>query len=161
MEIQGGKFLTFLLGEEIYGLPIKKAREIIGMMETTYIPKMQSYIKGVINLRGKIVPIVDLRLRFEMAEKNYTERTCIIVIEVETHKNRRLVGIVVDAVSEVVAIQSGDIEPPPQYDIPTEGALLTGLGKTKEKIILILDIEKILNREELARLQQELVEAKS
>lgn len=107
MEIQGGKFLTFLLGEEIYGLPIKKAREIIGMMETTYIPKMQSYIKGVINLRGKLVPIVDLRLRFEMAEKNYTERTCIIVIEVETHKNRRLVGIVVDAVSDVVAIQSG------------------------------------------------------
>jgi purine-binding chemotaxis protein CheW len=160
MEIQGGKFLTFLLGEEIYGIPIKKAKEIIGMMAVTHIPKMQGYIKGVINLRGKIIPIVDLRLRLDMAEKAYTERTCIIVIEVDNRDNHRLVGITVDAVSEVVTIQQSDIEPPPQYDAQIEGDFLTGLGKSKEKVIMILDIEKILNREELAHLKPELAAAK-
>ena len=156
MEIQGGKFLTFLLGEEIYGIPIKKAKEIIGMMEITHIPKTQNYIKGVINLRGKIIPVVDLRLRFGMKEKDYTERTCIIIIEVDVYENQRLVGIAVDAVSEVVAIQKGDIEPPPQYDAQIEGDFLTGLGKMKDEVIMILEIEKILNHEELARLKQEL-----
>lgn len=156
MEMQGSKFLTFLLGEEIYGLPIKKVKEIIGMMEITHIPKTQGYIKGVINLRGKIIPIVDLRLRFGMAEKAYTERTCIIVIEVDAHESQRLVGIVVDAVSEVATIQKSDIEPPPQFDAQIEGDFLTGLGKTKDKVIMILEIGKILNREELAGLNREL-----
>jgi purine-binding chemotaxis protein CheW len=160
MVIEGNKFLTFLLGQEIYGLPIKKAKEIIGMMEITHIPKTQGYIKGVINLRGKIIPIVDLRLRFGMVEKEYTDRTCIIVIEAAANDNQRLVGIVVDTVSEVVNIQKGEIEPPPEYDAQIEGNFLMGLGKIKDKVILILDIDKILNREELAHLKQELVEAK-
>jgi purine-binding chemotaxis protein CheW len=160
MGIDGGKFLTFVLGQEIYGLPIKKAKEIIGMMEVTHIPKTQNYIKGVINLRGKIIPIVDLRLRFGMAEKEYTERTCVIVIEVNAHESQRLVGIAVDTVSEVVNIQKGEIEPPPEYDAQIEGNFLTGLGKIKDKVILILDIDKILNREELAQLKQELAEDK-
>jgi purine-binding chemotaxis protein CheW len=160
MTIDGNKFLTFLLGQEIYGLPIKKAKEIIGMMEITHIPKTQGYIKGVINLRGKIIPIVDLRLRFGMAEKEFTDRTCIIVIEVAANDNQRLAGIVVDTVSEVVNIQKGEIEPPPEYGAQIEGSFLMGLGKIKDKVILILDFEKILNREELAHLKQELVEAK-
>jgi purine-binding chemotaxis protein CheW len=160
MEMHGGKFLTFLLGQEIYGLPIKKAKEIIGMMEITHIPKTQSYVKGVINLRGKIIPIVDLRVRFEMTEKAYTERTCIIVIEIDAHESQRLIGIVVDAVAEVVSIQESDIVPPPSYDAQIEGDFLTGLGKMKDYVIMILEIEKILNREELAHLKQELLEAK-
>jgi purine-binding chemotaxis protein CheW len=160
MEIHGGKFLTFLLGKEVYGLPIKKAKEIIGMMEITHIPKTQGYIKGVINLRGKIIPIVDLRLRFGMEEKTYTDRTCIIVIEVNATETMRLVGMAVDAVSEVVNIQKSDIEPPPQYDAQIEGDFLSGLGKTKEKVIMILDIEKILNREELSSIKHEITSQK-
>ncbi len=156
MDIQSGKFLTFLLEQEIYGLPIKKAREIIGMMEITHIPKTQEYIKGVINLRGKIIPIIDLRLKFGMKSKEYTERTCIIVIEVNDTDSQRLVGIAVDSVSEVVNISKSDIEPPPQYDAQIEGDFLTGLGKMKDKVIMILDIEKILNRDELIYLKQEL-----
>lgn len=160
MVTDSSKYLTFLLDEEVYGLPIKKAREIIGMMAITHIPKTQGYIKGVINLRGKIIPIVDLRLRFGMAEKEYSERTCVIVLEVNSHESRRLVGIAVDTVSEVVNIQQKEIEPPPEYDAQIEGNFLTGLGKIKDRVILILDIEKILNREELTQIKQELAEIK-
>jgi purine-binding chemotaxis protein CheW len=156
MTIQGGKFLSFLLGEEIYAIPIKKAKEIIGMMAITHIPKLQGYMRGVINLRGKIIPIMDLRLRVGMAEQAYTERTCIIIVEVGAQGNQRLVGIAVDAVSEVVTIQTDNIEAPPEFDTQIEGSFLTGLGKLKEKVVLILEIEKILNREELAGLKQQL-----
>ena len=156
MEIQGGKFLTFLLGQEVYGIPIKKAREIIGMMEITHIPKTEGYIKGVINLRGKIIPIIDLRLKFAMEERSYNERTCIIVIEVNTDGNQRLVGIAVDSVSEVVNLQKGEIEPPPEYDAQIEGNFLIGLGKLKDKVIMLLNIERILNHEDLNYLKQEL-----
>ena len=95
-----------------------------------------------------------------MAEKEYTDRTCVIVIEVEAHESQRLVGIAVDTVSEVVNIQKGEIEPPPEHDAQIEGNFLIGLGKIKDKVILILDIEKILNREELANLKQELTAVK-
>lgn len=156
MSIQGGRFLSFLLGKEVYGIPIKKAKEIIGMMEITHIPKLQGYIKGVINLRGKIIPIIDLRLRLGMEEQAYTERTCIIIVEVNTHQNQRLMGITVDAVSEVVTIQTDDIENPPEFDTQVEGSFLTGLGKTKERVIMIMEIEKILNPKELAGFKQEL-----
>lgn len=156
MEIQGGKFLTFLLGQEVYGLPIKKAREIIGMMEITHIPKTEGYIKGVINLRGKIIPIVDLRLKFGMEENTYSERTCIIVIEVDSSDNHRLVGMAVDLVSEVVNIQQSEIEPSPEYDAQIEGNFLTGLGKLKDKVILLLNIEKILNHQELNYIKNDL-----
>jgi purine-binding chemotaxis protein CheW len=155
-----GKYLTFLLGDEVYGLPIKKAREIIGMLEIIHIPRTQNYIKGVINLRGKIIPIVDLRLRFGMAEKEYSERTCIIVIEVLVHDAQRLMGIAVDTVSEVINIQNSEIEPPPKYDTQIEGSFLTGLGKLKDKVILILDIEKILNYEDLDSIKRELKDIK-
>ncbi|HBE78120.1 MAG TPA: chemotaxis protein CheW [Firmicutes bacterium] len=155
-----GKYLTFLLDDEIYGLPIKKAREIIGMLEIIHLPRTQNYIKGVINLRGKIIPIVDLRLRFGMAEKEYSERTCVIVIEIAVHDTQRLMGIAVDTVSEVINIQNKEIEPPPEYDTQIEGNFLTGLGKLKDRVILILDIEKILNREDLVNIKQELKDIK-
>lgn len=158
MEIQGGKFLTFLIGNETYGIQIKKAKEIIRMMETTPIPKTQQYIKGVINLRGKIIPIVDLRLKFGMEEKEYNDRTCIIVIEVENAGTLRLVGAVVDLVSEVINIQQSEIEPPPEYDAKIEGNFLIGLGKLKEKLIMILDIIKILNFDDIAKINKELTQ---
>jgi purine-binding chemotaxis protein CheW len=157
MEMQGGKFLTFLLGQEIYGLPIKKAKEIIGMMEITHIPKTQDYIKGVINLRGKIIPIIDLRLKFGIAEKTYNDRTCIIVIEIDATETHRLVGIAVDSVSEVVNIQKGEIEPPPEYDAQIEGNFLSALGKMKDKVIMILDIERILSLEMINSIKREMI----
>jgi purine-binding chemotaxis protein CheW len=152
MERQGNTYLTFCLDKEVYGIPIKKVKEIIGMQELTHIPKMKGYIKGVINLRGKIIPIMDLRLKFGIDERSYTDRTCIIVIEINPNGNRCWSGIVVDTVNEVTYIQKDEIEDP-GYDTGTEGGFLTGLGKLKDKVVLILDIGKIFSREELTLYQ--------
>lgn len=148
MERQGNRYLTFCLDKEVYGIPIKKVKEIIGMQELIHIPKTKGYIKGVMNLRGKIIPIMDLRLKFGIDERSYTDRTCIIVIEINPNQNRRWSGIVVDTVNEVTYIQKDEIEDP-GYDTGAGGGFLTGLGKLKDKVVLILDIEKIFSREEL------------
>ena len=154
MEIQGGKFLTFTLSYEEYGIPINKVKEIIGMMEITHVPKTPKFIKGVINLRGKIIPIMDLRLKFEMEEKQYTERTCIIVVDIAFEGIKKQMGLAVDAVSEVVNIQTSEIESPPEYGTQSKAGFLTGMGKVKGKVILLLDIETILDNEELAILKE-------
>jgi purine-binding chemotaxis protein CheW len=159
MVIEGGKFLTFLLDQEIYGIPIKKAREIIGVMEITHIPKTKNYIKGVINLRGKIIPIIDLRLKFGMVEKPYTDRTCIVVIEIVTTGGNYLVGVAVDTVAEVVNIQKTEIDLPPEYDSQIENDFLAGIGKLKDRVVMVLDIEKILSSEDLTYLKQKMSEA--
>jgi len=153
VEIQEGKHLTFSLGKEEYGIPILKVKEIIGMMEITHVPQTPDFIKGVINLRGKIIPIMDLRLKFKMPEKEYNERTCIIVVEVATNEAKMLMGIVVDTVSEVLNIQGSEIEPPPQYsNNKIESGFLTGLGKVKGKVVMLLNIESIINCEEMITL---------
>jgi purine-binding chemotaxis protein CheW len=156
MKIQGGKFLAFLWGQEVYGIPIKQVKEIIGMMEITSLPKVQGYLKGIINLRGKNIPIVDLRLKFGIEAEEGIGRTCIIVIEINVLEDRRLVGFAVDSVSEVISILKSDLEPPPEFEARVEGDLLAGLGKFKGKVILILNTDNILNQEELAYLNQEL-----
>lgn len=160
MVIEGGKFLTFLLDQEIYGIPIKKAREIIGVMEITHIPKTKNYIKGVINLRGKIIPIIDLRLKFGMLEKPYTDRTCIIVIEIVTEQAHYLVGVAVDTVAEVINIQKNEIDLLPEYDSQFENDFLAGIGKLKDRVVMILDIEQILSGEDLSYLKQKITEEK-
>lgn len=149
METQGGKFLTFALQNEDFGIPIQKVKEIIGIMDITNIPKTPQFIKGVINLRGKIIPVMDLRLKFGLDEKEYTQRTCIIVVEIGPPDSKRMMGIIVDSVSEVVNIQKGDIEPPPQYSSHSEIEYLFGIGKVKNKVILLLNIEQILTNEEM------------
>lgn len=154
MEAKEGKFLTFVLGNEEYGIPILKVREIIGLMEITQVPRTPDFIKGVINLRGKIIPVMDLRLKFGLEEKEYNERTCIIVVEIDVAQARRQVGIAVDTVSEVVNIQKGEIEPPPRYGVQIEEGFLIGMGKVKGKVVMLLDIEKVLNSEELAALKE-------
>jgi len=156
MEIQGGKFLTFLLGKEVYGIPIKKVKEIVGMMEVAFIPKGQGDIQGSITLRDQIIPIVDLRLKFGMATLEYIGHTHIIVIETVVSDARMLVGITVDSISEVVNIAKNDIEPPPEFEARSEGDFLYGLGKLKGKLILILNCDKILNQEEVVYIKQEL-----
>jgi len=145
---QVGKYLTFSLNSENYGIPILKVKEIIGLMDITYVPKTPEFIKGVINLRGKIIPIMDLRLKFKMEEKIYNERTCFIVVEVSINNIKRLIGIVVDTVSEVLTINKEDIEPPPDYGTKAEKSFLIGMGKVKGKVIILLNIEQILSYEE-------------
>jgi purine-binding chemotaxis protein CheW len=152
MELQDGKYLTFSLKKEEYGIPILKVKEIIGMMEITDVPKTPNFIKGVINLRGKIIPVMDLRLKFSMEEKEYNERTCTIVVDININQIKSLMGIVVDTVSEVVNISKNEIEPPPQYSGRIEDEFLIGMGKVKGKVVMLLNIEKVINSEELVEL---------
>ncbi|OGI02643.1 MAG: chemotaxis protein CheW [Candidatus Melainabacteria bacterium GWF2_37_15] len=150
MQIQDGKHLTFCLGKEDYGIPILQVREIIGMMDITHVPKTPSYIKGVINLRGKIIPIMDLRLKFNMNPAEYTERTCIIVVEVNVNQIKKPMGLVVDMVSEVVNIDKDEIEEALDYGAKVEGDFLTGLGKVKDKVVMLLEIEKIFDNNDFS-----------
>lgn len=154
MEIQGGKFLTFTLSKEEYGIPIQKVKEIIGMMEITEIPKTPDFIRGVINLRGKIIPIMDLRLKFGLQQKDYNDRTCIIVVEMLVEDIKRQIGIAVDAVSEVMNIQKAEIEEPPEYGDHSSTEFLTGLGKVKGKVVLLLDIAKVLDNKDISLLKE-------
>lgn len=153
MDILGGKFLTFDMEGEEYGIPIQKVKEIIGIMDITSIPKTPQFIKGVINLRGKIIPVMDLRLKFGLSGKEYDHRTCIIVVEIELSSEKRLMGIVVDTVAEVINVQSGDIEAPPQYGDDSEISFLVGMAKFKDKVILLINIEKVLGSEDLVILK--------
>lgn len=152
MEAQDGKYLTFSLGNEEYGIPILQVREIIGMMEITSVPRTPEFIKGVINLRGKIIPIMDLRAKFSMESIDYTERTCIIVVEILVNQTTRQMGIVVDMVSEVVNIDEQDIEAALDYGATVEGDFLTGMGKVKGKVVMLLNIDRIVDCEEMIKL---------
>ncbi|MBI9016972.1 MAG: purine-binding chemotaxis protein CheW [Phycisphaerae bacterium] len=139
-----GKYLTFALGKEEYGLQILKVKEIIGYQDITSVPQTPPEIKGVINLRGKVIPIVDLRTRFSMEEVNITEQTCIIVIEIEQNDNTLATGIVVDNVSEVLDITAEEIEPAPEFGSSLETNFILGMGKVGGKVKILLDIEKAL-----------------
>ncbi|HOI73628.1 MAG TPA: chemotaxis protein CheW [Syntrophales bacterium] len=144
------KYLTFKLFGEDYGMEIIKVKEIIGMMTITAIPKAPSYVKGVINLRGKVIPVVDLRLQFGLEECDYTERTCIIVTETKLGNKTHLIGIIVDSVSEVQNIKSGDIDPCPEFgNNQVDTKYILGMAKTGVGIKILLDIDEVLAGEEL------------
>jgi len=138
-----GQFLTFALNSEEYGIEILRTREIIGVMDITTVPQTPDFMKGVINLRGKVIPVIDLRLKFSMQEEEYTQETCVIVVEA----NNSQVGIIVDSVSEVLNIKNGEIEDTPSFGQGIDTDFLMGLGKVNEKIIILLDIEQILSSE--------------
>ncbi|HEY3281977.1 MAG TPA: chemotaxis protein CheW [Armatimonadota bacterium] len=140
----GGKYLTFFLAGEEYGIEILKVHEIIGMMPITTVPRTPFFIKGVVNLRGKVIPIVDLRLKFEMEAMTQTEETCIIVVQ--THGTE--MGIVVDRVSEVLDIGSSEIEEPPSFGGDVDTTYILGIGKTDGHVKLLLDIERVLSDQE-------------
>ena len=139
-----GKYLTFKLADEEYGLEILKVREIMGMMDITMVPQTPDYLKGVINLRGKVIPVIDLRLKFNMPECDYTKETCIIVVDVE----EILMGIIVDTVSEVLDIGGAEIEPPPKFSSNIRTDYIMAIGKAKGSIKILLDISKVLSVEE-------------
>lgn len=140
-----GKYLTFALGKEEYGIGILKVKEIIGMMPVTPVPRTPGFIKGVINLRGKVIPVVDLRLKFGMEEIGYTERTCIIVVEVAALSGAILLGIVVDSVSEVLKIRGGEIEETPIFGAKLDTGYILGMAKMNGGVKILLDIDKVLH----------------
>jgi len=144
-----GKYLTFNLAGEEYGIGILKVKEIIGMMPITVIPQTPAYIKGVINLRGKVIPVIDLRLKFMIASADYTERTCIIVVEIATSGRTILMGIVVDSVSEVLNIKAADIEETPAFGTKLNTEFILGMAKVGDGIKILLDIDKVLSVDEI------------
>lgn len=150
---RGGKYLTFTLAEEEYGIGILKIKEIIGMMPITPVPQTPEFVKGVINLRGKVIPVVDLRLRFGMEEIGYTERTCIIVVEIAGEIGTVQTGIVVDSVSEVMNIKGADIEDAPSFGANLETDYILGMAKMEGAVKILLDIDKVLSAEEIAELR--------
>ena len=139
-----GKYLTFSLAGEEYGIGILKVREIIGMMSITPVPQTPEFVKGVINLRGKVIPVIDLRLRFGLDATAYTERTCIIVVEIHGESGSIPMGIVVDAVSEVLNIRSADIENTPSFGVKLNTDFILGMAKTDGGVKILLDIDKVL-----------------
>lgn len=144
-----GKYLTFRLAGEEYGIGILKVREIIGLLEITLVPRMPSFVRGVINLRGKVIPVIDLRLKFGMQGAEDTKQTCIIVVEVRQGDLSALVGILVDTVSEVVNINDGEIDRAITFGTKVNTTFLLGVAKVKGSVKILLDIDKILGLEEL------------
>lgn len=140
-----GKYLTFKLADQEYGLEILKVREIMGLIDITAVPQMPHYMKGVINLRGKTIPTIDLRLKFGLAEAEHTEQTCIIVVDVG-----REIGILVDTVSEVLDIAGDNIDPPPVMNDGADTSFILGMGKVGDAVKILLDIDKVLTAGELA-----------
>jgi purine-binding chemotaxis protein CheW len=143
-----GKYLTFTLAGEDYGIGILKVKEIIGIMAITTVPQTPDYIKGVINLRGKVIPVIDLRLKFGLESMDYTERTCIIVVEIVGAGNNILMGILVDSVSEVLNIKAADIEDTPNFGSRLNTDYILGMAKTGGQVKILLEIDKVLSDNE-------------
>ena len=141
---RSGKYLTFKLAGEEYGVEIMKVREINGVMDITAVPRMPAHVKGVINLRGKVIPVVDLRLKFGLEEIEHTEQTCIIVVNVGKE-----IGIIVDTVSEVLDINETDIEPAPALGGALDTSFILGMGKMGDEVKILLNIDRVLAAEEL------------
>jgi len=152
---KAGKFLSFILGDEEYGLEILKVQEINGMMGITRVPRTPDHVRGVINLRGRVIPIISLRSKFRMPPVADTEKTCIIVVQV-AHADREItMGIVVDEVSEVLSITEGQIEAPPSFGGGLEEAdVITGMGKLESKVVILLDIDRVLSGAEMEAVVQ-------
>lgn len=144
-----GKYLTFYLAGEEYGIGILKIKEIIGLLPITSVPQTPEYVKGVINLRGKVVPVMDLRLRFGIAAIEYTDRTCIIVVEIAGQDGTVTVGIVVDSVSEVINIKVDEIQEAPNFGVELDTDYILGLAKMEGSVKILLEIERVLGSEDV------------
>jgi purine-binding chemotaxis protein CheW len=143
-EYRAGKYLTFRLGKEDFAIQVLKVREIVGIQDITSVPQMPSYVKGVINLRGKVIPVVDLRLKFGLPEREYTQRTCIIVVQVQSGGVPVQTGVIVDEVSEVLNIVAGEIEDTPDFGENVQTPYLLGVAKVKGNVKMLLEIDQVL-----------------
>ncbi len=152
-DLRAGKYLTFQLANEEFGIRVLKVREIMGVQEITAVPQTPPHVKGVINLRGKVIPVIDLRLKFGLPAAEYTQRTCIIVAQVAgEHSSTLLMGIVVDGVSEVLNLSGQEIEDTPDFGEDIGGEYLLGMAKVKGKVKILLDIDRILSAHDLQKL---------
>jgi purine-binding chemotaxis protein CheW len=142
---KAGKYLTFQLGKEVYGIEILKVQEIIGMMPVTRVPKTPGYVRGVINLRGKVIPVVELRSKFGMETREDTERTCIVVVQVAWSGGTVTMGLLVDEVSEVLNVAGEQIEAPPSFGSDVDTDFILGMGKVAQKVVMLLDVDKALS----------------
>jgi purine-binding chemotaxis protein CheW len=149
---KGGKYLTFGLGREEYGLEILKVREIFGYMDITAVPRTPPFVCGVINLRGQVISVIDLRTRFGMPAVPRTEQTCIIVVEIKVDSRRISIGVAVDRVSEVLNIPADKIEDAPSFGTSVDTSFILGMGKIGNNVKILLDIDKVLTREEAVSL---------
>lgn len=144
-DTQKGRYLTFLLGRETYGIEIKYVTEIIGIQSITEIPELPEYVKGIINLRGKIIPVMDVRIRFRKEPIKYNDRTCVIVVDISDIS----IGLIVDKVSEVLTIPEVDIVEPPQMNKGFNNRYIKNIGKIGDDVKLLLDCEKLLTEDEV------------
>lgn len=153
------KLLIFSLGIMHYGVSILDIKEIIGMVDIVSIPNTPDFIKGVIKLREKIMPVMDLRIKFGIEPKEYDSRTCIIVVETYINEVRKLFGVIVDDVSDVITFPNEQIEPPPEYGVNLKDNFILGIGKAKDKVVIILDIYKVFANEDVKTILENLKES--
>ena len=143
-----GKYLTFRLGHESYGVSVLKVREIIRMVEITPVPQMPAYVRGVINLRGRVIPVIDLRMKFNLGNAEIGERTCTVVVQVTTPQGgRSFTGLIVDAVEEVTGIGPADIEPTPDFGTKLQTDHILGMAKIRGVVKALLDIDRVVSAE--------------
>ena len=154
-KLLAGKYLTFTLGRESYGIPVLHVREIIRHTTITAVPQMPDYVKGVLNLRGKVIPIVDLRLKFRLASADIVERTCIVVVQVSlSTSNRVSMGLIVDAVESVANVAAKDIDPTPDFGAQISPDYIFSMAKLEGRVVSLLDIDKVVAQEEIARISK-------
>lgn len=149
-DTQKGKYLTFTVGSEVYGLEIQYITEIIGIQKITQMPELPEYMKGIINLRGKIIPVMDMRIRFKKEPREYNDRTCVIVVEIKGLS----VGLIIDSVSEVISIPDQNIVKPPQINNEIGNRYIKGIGKVVNEVKLLIDCEKLFTSYELDNLNE-------
>ncbi len=152
-DTQKDRYLTFMVGSESYGIEVRYVTEITGIQAITDIPELPEYIKGIINLRGQIIPVMDVRLRFKKEPKEYTDRTCIIVVDISSMP----IGLIVDGVSEVITIPEQDVVEPPQANMNLNNRYIKLIGKSGNNVTLLLDCEKLLNKDDIENLKGELI----
>lgn len=151
---RSGKYLVFHLGREEYGVEVLKVREIMGLQDITSVPQTSSFVKGVINLRGKVIPVIDLRLKFGLDSSEYTQRTCIVVVQVQEKGHPLMMGVIVDGVNEVLTMQEGEIEDTPQFGDDLRVDYILGMAKIKGKVKILLDIDRVLSAQEIRHLDE-------
>lgn len=143
---EGDQHITFLLGEEEYALDILAVQEIVRLPRITHVPNLPAFMRGVINLRGVVVPVIDVRVKFGIGQADYDKRTCIIIVKMAG----RTMGMIVDRVSEVLRLPEGSIEPPPPFGTNIKADFIKGMGKVDERLLIILDLDKVLSNEEVS-----------
>ena len=154
MEIETNQYLTFKLDDEVFALAIGKVREVLDFTSLTRVPQTPAYMRGVINLRGSVVPVMDMRLKFAMPPTEKTVNTCIIIVEIEMEGEVTVLGALADSVQEVLDLEPDQIEPPPRIGTKLRTEFIRGMGKRDDQFIIILDIDRVFSADEIAAIEE-------